>query len=416
MPRNGGFAYGNNAAIARARQLDPDLAAVVLLNPDAVVRPGGLVKLMEQLRLATARWNRRRCDRRTRRRTRGVRARDAIPARRARSLGRICASHPAAVAPCRLAAAVGRLARMRLGVGRLHGDPARSARCDRAVRRRLLPLLRGGRLLPSRAPGGLVVLARCRRACHASRGRRHRHQGGGAASAGLLVRVAAALLRKGLRDRRPGARRPALGARPDEPRRAPCARASADAATRRTSRAGWRAIFCSAMRAPRWTESSCGSRASVDAMASASTMQRASGHRRHRPQRGRAPAGVPRLGPIARLPGRLRRLWVHRRQPRARRCAVRPRAGARPGATVLGRPRAQRRASRPARGATRTAIDPVPRWRLHACCPAGSKPPNEAMVADAARAIVIGRFASGTPKPPTTTACAPSNGARRPAT
>ena len=49
MPRNGGFAYGNNAAIARARQLDPDLAAVVLLNPDAVVRPGGLVKLMEQL-------------------------------------------------------------------------------------------------------------------------------------------------------------------------------------------------------------------------------------------------------------------------------------------------------------------------------------------------------------------------------
>ena len=49
MPRNGGFAYGNNAAIARARQLDPDLAAVVLLNPDAVVRPGGLARLMEQL-------------------------------------------------------------------------------------------------------------------------------------------------------------------------------------------------------------------------------------------------------------------------------------------------------------------------------------------------------------------------------
>jgi N-acetylglucosaminyl-diphospho-decaprenol L-rhamnosyltransferase len=49
MPRNGGFAYGNNAAIVRARQVDPDLAAVVLLNPDAVVRPGGLVKLMEQL-------------------------------------------------------------------------------------------------------------------------------------------------------------------------------------------------------------------------------------------------------------------------------------------------------------------------------------------------------------------------------
>jgi N-acetylglucosaminyl-diphospho-decaprenol L-rhamnosyltransferase len=49
MPRNGGFAYGNNAAIARARQLNPDLAAVVLLNPDAVVRPGVLLRLMAQL-------------------------------------------------------------------------------------------------------------------------------------------------------------------------------------------------------------------------------------------------------------------------------------------------------------------------------------------------------------------------------
>ena len=49
MPRNGGFAYGNNAAIARARQLDPGLGAVVLLNPDAVVRAGVLARLMEQL-------------------------------------------------------------------------------------------------------------------------------------------------------------------------------------------------------------------------------------------------------------------------------------------------------------------------------------------------------------------------------
>ena len=49
LPRNGGFAYGNNAAIGRARQLDPELAAVVLLNPDAVVRPGLLVGLMTQL-------------------------------------------------------------------------------------------------------------------------------------------------------------------------------------------------------------------------------------------------------------------------------------------------------------------------------------------------------------------------------
>ena len=49
LPRNGGFAYGNNAAIGRARQLDPELAAVVLLNPDAVVRPGVLVGLIGKL-------------------------------------------------------------------------------------------------------------------------------------------------------------------------------------------------------------------------------------------------------------------------------------------------------------------------------------------------------------------------------
>jgi N-acetylglucosaminyl-diphospho-decaprenol L-rhamnosyltransferase len=49
MPRNGGFAYGNNAAIARARQLDPELSAVVLLNPDAVVRSGVLARLVDEL-------------------------------------------------------------------------------------------------------------------------------------------------------------------------------------------------------------------------------------------------------------------------------------------------------------------------------------------------------------------------------
>jgi len=49
MPRNGGFAYGNNAAIARARQVDPDLTAVVLLNPDAVVRAGTLARLIDEL-------------------------------------------------------------------------------------------------------------------------------------------------------------------------------------------------------------------------------------------------------------------------------------------------------------------------------------------------------------------------------
>lgn len=42
LPRNGGFAYGNNRAIERARQLDAGIGTMVLLNPDTVVRPGGL--------------------------------------------------------------------------------------------------------------------------------------------------------------------------------------------------------------------------------------------------------------------------------------------------------------------------------------------------------------------------------------
>jgi N-acetylglucosaminyl-diphospho-decaprenol L-rhamnosyltransferase len=49
MPRNGGFAYGSNAGIARARRAIPDLAAVILLNPDTLVRPGALVRLLKEL-------------------------------------------------------------------------------------------------------------------------------------------------------------------------------------------------------------------------------------------------------------------------------------------------------------------------------------------------------------------------------
>ena len=40
LPRNGGFAYGNNAAIARVRALDPAFGAILLLNPDTVAAPG----------------------------------------------------------------------------------------------------------------------------------------------------------------------------------------------------------------------------------------------------------------------------------------------------------------------------------------------------------------------------------------
>ena len=49
LPRNGGFAYGNNRAIERARELDPAFAAIVCLNPDATVRPSALASLLGHL-------------------------------------------------------------------------------------------------------------------------------------------------------------------------------------------------------------------------------------------------------------------------------------------------------------------------------------------------------------------------------
>ena len=47
LERNGGFAYGNNEAIrpALASEHPPDY--VLLLNPDTIVRPGGVTKLLE---------------------------------------------------------------------------------------------------------------------------------------------------------------------------------------------------------------------------------------------------------------------------------------------------------------------------------------------------------------------------------
>lgn len=45
MPRNGGFAYGNNAAIARIRAIAPNFRAAVLLNPDTIVMPGAIERL-----------------------------------------------------------------------------------------------------------------------------------------------------------------------------------------------------------------------------------------------------------------------------------------------------------------------------------------------------------------------------------
>jgi N-acetylglucosaminyl-diphospho-decaprenol L-rhamnosyltransferase len=51
MPRNGGFAYGNNAGLARALEIDPAFFALVLLNPDAQLAAGALDALIATLTL-----------------------------------------------------------------------------------------------------------------------------------------------------------------------------------------------------------------------------------------------------------------------------------------------------------------------------------------------------------------------------
>jgi hypothetical protein len=47
LPRNGGFAYGNNAGIRAALCTDPPPDYVMLLNPDTVVRPGAFRALVD---------------------------------------------------------------------------------------------------------------------------------------------------------------------------------------------------------------------------------------------------------------------------------------------------------------------------------------------------------------------------------
>jgi len=49
LSRNGGFAYGNNAAIARARAIAPDFHAVILLNPDTLARSDVVARLVDHL-------------------------------------------------------------------------------------------------------------------------------------------------------------------------------------------------------------------------------------------------------------------------------------------------------------------------------------------------------------------------------
>jgi len=47
LPKNGGFSYGNNAAIRAGLSRNPPVDGVLLLNPDTVVRPGAIRSLLE---------------------------------------------------------------------------------------------------------------------------------------------------------------------------------------------------------------------------------------------------------------------------------------------------------------------------------------------------------------------------------
>jgi N-acetylglucosaminyl-diphospho-decaprenol L-rhamnosyltransferase len=49
LPRNGGFAYGNNRAIEHVRNFEPAFGAIVCLNPDTVVCPGAIAELLAHL-------------------------------------------------------------------------------------------------------------------------------------------------------------------------------------------------------------------------------------------------------------------------------------------------------------------------------------------------------------------------------
>lgn len=49
LPDNKGFAYGNNAAIRPALESEQPPDYILLLNPDTIVRPGGIIKLLDFL-------------------------------------------------------------------------------------------------------------------------------------------------------------------------------------------------------------------------------------------------------------------------------------------------------------------------------------------------------------------------------
>lgn len=51
LPLNGGFGWGNNQAIIEVLQRQPPPDAVFLVNPDAIIQPGGLFTLVEDMQL-----------------------------------------------------------------------------------------------------------------------------------------------------------------------------------------------------------------------------------------------------------------------------------------------------------------------------------------------------------------------------
>ena len=50
LPHNGGFAYGNNRALERVREIDSSFGTIVCLNPDTVVRSGAITAMLGQFR------------------------------------------------------------------------------------------------------------------------------------------------------------------------------------------------------------------------------------------------------------------------------------------------------------------------------------------------------------------------------
>ena len=319
-------------------------------------------------------------------------------------------AEPPAGPPRRVATASRRRSILRLGVGRVHGDSTRGARRRRSVRRELLPLLRGGRLLPSRGSRRLDVLVRRRCARRPLRGCGDGHQERPSALACVLVRLAPALLPQELRRVGLARRRPASLPRPRQPVAAPSAGPRRAPQCASASPRARRAISSPATFARSGAASGPGSSAS----GAGRRHERANRRRRDRPQRGRAPGGEPGFGARRRTPGRVRRLRIERRQRRAwrGRCAI-------ASSSSMRRARFRRRRARNEGFAALVAAYPVDRvfnssTAIARCCRAGSKRPRPRSMPIRSVPSSSARCRSGTPRRRSTTGCARSSGSRAP--